>query len=403
MKVLVTDGDNRAALAIVRSIGQKGHEIIVGEVHQPSLASSSKYCQEQFIYPDPAEAGPEFIKTLQQKIVERAVDVVLPVSEITTCLVTENKKSFEKYCHIPFPDLEAVERAANKYEVIQAAQQLGIAVPRTYFIHDPDQVDLLSDDWTFPVVIKPCRSRIRDGSQWISTGVSYAHTINELRNKVESSHRLEFPLLLQERIEGPGVGVFLCYQHGKPIAGFAHRRLREKPPSGGVSVLRESIAFPPKARIFAETLLNHLQWHGVAMVEFKVDQRNNLPTLMEINGRFWGSLQLAIDAGVDFPAILLETIKNDSPRPVFSYRIGTKTRWFWGDVDVLIMLLAKKRGQLNLPDNYPGVLRSICEFLKFYQKDLHYEIWNCSDLRPAVYETMNWFTKLFKSSSNKTF
>ncbi len=41
------------------------------------------------------------------------------------------------------------------------------------------------------------------------------------------------------------------------------------------------------------------------MVEFKADARTGTPYLMEINGRFWGSLQLAIDAGVDFPAILV--------------------------------------------------------------------------------------------------
>lgn len=396
MKILVTDGDNRAALSIVRSLGKKGHDLVVGEVHQPCLASSSKYCQERLIYPDPIRSGSKFVEALQQRIIDASVDAVLPVSEITTCLVTENKKTLEQYCHVPFPDLNVVERAANKYQVIKAAQHLGIAVPRTYFIDTPEQLSSIPSDWPFPLVIKPSRSRIRDGSQWISTAVSYAHTPDELRRKVESSHRLEFPLLVQERIEGPGVGVFLCYHHGKPIAHFAHRRLREKPPSGGVSVLRESIALPPQAKAFAERLLNHLQWHGVAMVEFKIDQRNNLPTLMEVNGRFWGSLQLAIDSGVDFPSILVDTINNDNPASVFSYKVGVKTRWFWGDVDVLIMLLTKKRSQLNLSKDYPGIFRSIFNFLKLFEKDLHYEIWSFSDPSPAFYETLNWFKTLVK-------
>lgn len=397
MRILVTDGDNRAALSIVRSLGEKCHQLLVGEVYQPCLASSSKYCHERFVYPDPVHAGPEFIKTLQQQIVDRAVDVVLPVSDITTCLVTENKKILGKCCHIPFPDFEVVKRAASKYEVIKAAQQLGIAIPRTHFVDTPEQASSIPCDWPFPLVIKPNRSRIRDGSRWISTGVSYAYTIDELRLKVESSHRLEFPLLIQERIEGPGVGVFLCYHHGKSIACFAHRRLREKPPSGGVSVLRESIALPPLAKADAERLLDHLQWHGVAMVEFKIDQRNNLPVLMEVNGRFWGSLQLAIDSGIDFPSILVDTINNDNPTPVFSYKVGVKTRWFWGDVDVLIMLLTKKRSQLNLSKNYPGTFRSIFNFLKFFAKDLHYEIWSVSDPRPAIYETLNWFKTINKT------
>ena len=82
-------------------------------------------------------------------------------------------------------------------------------------------------------------------------------------------------------------------------AVFAHRRLREKPPSGGVSVYRESVAPDPSLVARAAALLAGLGWRGVAMVEMKTDARTGTPYLMEVNGRFWGSLQLAVDAGVD--------------------------------------------------------------------------------------------------------
>lgn len=35
-------------------------------------------------------------------------------------------------------------------------------------------------------------------------------------------------------------------------------------------------------------LLDAFGWSGVAMVEYKVDERSGEPVLMEINGRFWG-------------------------------------------------------------------------------------------------------------------
>ncbi len=105
---------------------------------------------------------------------------------------------------------------------------------------------------------------------------------------------------------GPGVGVFLLLWEGKLRAAFAHRRLREKPPSGGVSVYRESIALDPVLLERSRRLLESFGWQGVAMVEYKIDERTGTPILMEINGRFWGSLQLAVDAGVDFPRLLIE-------------------------------------------------------------------------------------------------
>jgi predicted ATP-grasp superfamily ATP-dependent carboligase len=194
--------------------------------------------------------------------------------------------------------------------------------------------------------------------------------------------------LLQERIVGPGQGVFACFDRGQPIALFSHRRLREKPPSGGVSVLSESVAVPPLAREYALRLLRELGWHGVAMVEFKVDARDGTPRLMEINGRFWGSLQLAVDAGVDFPRLLLETL-GDGPPPVpAEYRLGVRSRWFWGDVDAtLIRLFGKER---RLEREAPSRLRALAQFLTFWQPGLHYENPRLSDLRPFLYETADW-------------
>ena len=55
----------------------------------------------------------------------------------------------------------------------------------------------------------------------------------------------------------------------------------------------------------SEKILGHVAWEGVAMVEFLVAD-DGTPYLMEVNTRFWGSLQLSIDAGVDFPYLLYQ-------------------------------------------------------------------------------------------------
>jgi predicted ATP-grasp superfamily ATP-dependent carboligase len=178
------------------------------------------------------------------------------------------------------------------------------------------------------------------------------------------------------------------------VSLFGHRRIREKPPSGGVSVLRESVPVSPLARAFTGKLLDHLKWHGVAMVEFKVDDRDGVPKLMEINGRFWGSLQLAIDAGVDFPEILLRMAIGETVEPDFRYKEGVATRWLWGDADSLLMLLLKRRSSLNLPEGYPGRMRAVFDFLRFFGKDLHYEVESLVDPRPFLHETSRRFRRI---------
>jgi hypothetical protein len=138
-------------------------------------------------------------------------------------------------------------------------------------------------------------------------------------------------------------------------------------------------------------LLSHLGWRGVAMVEFKRDDRDGSLRLMEINGRFWGSLQLAIDAGVDFPAMLVDTAGATRPAPVTSYRIGVRSRWFWGDVDSLLTVLLRSRASLNLPPDHPGRWQTLWRFLKPGGREQRDEILRLNDPRPWFLETRRWF------------
>jgi predicted ATP-grasp superfamily ATP-dependent carboligase len=389
MRVLVTDGENRAALAITRSLGRAGHQILVGEKHAPSLAQTSKYCAVRVVYPDPVSASDAFIDALAGIVRDRRIDVLVPVADITTLLITSHRDRFADSCAIPFAPADVVRRAADKVDVVQTAVRLGVPVPRSVVVHNPGEVPEV--DFEFPLVIKPARSRVRTPGGWISTSVSYAASREELIRDVTARPAHEFPVMLQERIVGPGTGVFACYHDGRAVALFSHLRLRERPPWGGVGVLSESAALNPLARDYATRLLDDLGWHGVAMVEFKQDVRDDVPKLMEINGRFWGSLQLAIDAGVDFPALLLQGVRPGRFEPQPPYRIGVRNRWLWGDVDALLVTLFGGSGAPNLPQcpRWPAVL----EFMKFWGRDLHYENPKWQDLKPWLFETYRWFTR----------
>jgi biotin carboxylase len=49
-----------------------------------------------------------------------------------------------------------------------------------------------------------------------------------------------------------------------------------------------------------------LEWWGVGMLEYRWDAATGTFALMEFNARFWGSLHLALFAGVDFPRLLAD-------------------------------------------------------------------------------------------------
>ena len=396
MRVFVTDGNTRAALAITRSLGRKGATIIVGCDRIPCLSSSSRYCTETVLYPSPHSDYDHCAESLCRLVRETKADVLLPVTDVTTFMVTERKAELSRDCAVPFPDYESVARAADKFSLMKTAEELNVPIPRTAYLTCPDDKEdgmRRSDAMGYPVVIKPSRSRFRTESGWRSSGVRYANSREELRMILADSEKnREFPLLLQERIYGDGVGIFLCMDHGEVVAAFSHRRLREKPPSGGVSVLRESVPVDNTLKAYSERLLKALDWRGVGMVEYKTDNRTGDCKLIEINGRFWGSLQLAIDSGVDFPSILLKMATGEEVMPVLDYRVGVRTRWLWGDVDVLLSLLLKNRKKLNLPPHYPGRWRSMVDFMHLWGKDLHYEVLSRDDPGPWLFETKSRFS-----------
>lgn len=396
MKVLVTDGDNRAALAITRSLGREGHTIIVGDRGPRSLAGASRFAAHRIVYPDPVRHPSAFADRLPAIVAEHGIELVLPVSDITTQLVAEAAPALPDTCILPFPPPQTIQQTADKAHVTRLAQELGIDVPSTRILQSAGDLAETIDGLVFPVVVKPSRSRVRNGEGWLFTGVSYANDPAELRAIIAGKPAIEFPVLLQERITGPGLGVFACYDRGRLIAQFSHQRLREKPPSGGVSVLRESIAVDPVAGEFAHRLLIRLGWHGAAMVEFKLDRRDGRPKLMEINGRFWGSLQLAIDAGVDFPAIIARMAQGRTIEPILSYRTGVQSRWLWGDIDALLMVLFKSRARLRLPPDHPGRLVYLARFLRLWGRDMHYEVLSRDDLKPWLYESLKWIKLMGK-------
>src|SRR4030042_2027981 len=338
MKVLILDANQRSALAATRSLGSKGVPVVVADETEKTLAGSSKYCKENFVYPSPNEYPQDFIKTLKKECIERNINVSFPMTEITTHLMLKHRDQF-KGVLIPFASFETFERLTDKCKLFELAQPLGIPVPITYassssLPYTPCAIPFAPcpTPLRFPVVIKPYRSRILSNGKWIAASVNYANSVEELEDIINKTEYLNrFPFLVQEYIRGEGRGIFTIYDKGRAIAFFAHRRLREKPPSGGVSVLCESIEVDPVLKQLSQKILDYVKWHGVAMVEFKVTQ-NGIPYLMEVNSRFWGSLQLAIDAGVDFPYLLYQMAAGKTTERVNSYQMGIKNRWLLGDL-----------------------------------------------------------------------
>jgi predicted ATP-grasp superfamily ATP-dependent carboligase len=391
VKVLITDGNERAALAVTRALGSEQVEVIVGAESQRSLAGSSRYCRQSISYPSPYQEPERFIATLMEAVRTHRVDVVIPLSDIAMHVLGPEKAQFERYTHFPAPSPQAFQEISDKYRLMQQALREGVAIPDTTFVPDGRVEGIAEGIVDFPVVVKPGCSLVRSGNQWTKTSVCYAESPDELLRLYRERPYLRQPSLIQRRVIGEGQGLFVLMQEGTPLGMFAHRRVRERPPSGGVSVLRESIALPKSMVDATLKLLQGVKWHGVAMVEFKVDAATQRPLLMEINGRFWGSLQLAIDAGLNFPLHLLNmAMGRGETIPENGYRVGVKSRWLLGDLDQLVMRIRNGDRALNLPPGAPSRFQALMSFCRFFERDTFYEVERIDDLGPSRFEVMRY-------------
>lgn len=367
MKILVTDGNNRVSLAVVRSLGRAGHNVSVVEQERfckgIPIAAASRYVKRWDVLP-PLTDERSFIDSLAK--VAESLDLLLPVSTNVLLAVARHRQLFEERGTIvPIPDIDTIRAANGKRSLMKIASSLAIPAPRTY-------TESSFDSATFPLVVKLAD----DEGLYLDPRSRYA--IVRSREELEREYRrldaIKGEPLVQEYIEGEGYGFSAVCDRGKTLVFFCHRRIREYPAAGGPSSLCVCVR-DPKLEEYSMRLLDHLRWHGAAMVEFKKERRSGEYKLMELNPRFAGSLPLAEHAGVNLPDILVRRAKGLTvPGEPPGYATGRKLRFLFMDALAVKSALGTKG---KFPAYLWGFLRDL------FDPEIKDGILSCNDPRPG--------------------
>ena len=320
MKVLVTDGANRVALAVVRALGRAGAEVAVVEQERFALkmpaAFRSRFASRGDVLPSLGEDG-EFVSALAEKAA--GYDIVLPVSTNVALACAAHRDRIP--ARLPVPPLGTLRRANDKSSALAVARKVGVPIPVTYAPEDDEELEEVISRLRLPAVVK-----LRDDAGTVlepRQRYAVGRTADEVRRAYATLHALKpFPLI-QEKVEGAGYGVGVLAEQGKVLASFAHRRIREYPITGGPSAVCESVV-DSRLTGYAASVIAELGWTGVAMVEFKKDDDYRL---MEVNPRFWGSMPLATRAGINFPLLLCRRAMGEELGGVAPCEAGLKLRF----------------------------------------------------------------------------
>lgn len=351
LKALVLDAFSRAGVETIQSLGRHG---VAVHAAAPSdcKAFSSRYVARRWEQPKDASSS-AFLGWLREMDIRQRYSLIVPSTERSLLPLLELEDYDPLRARLQLAPRRSILTALDKWSTLELAHTCGVPIPRSR-LHQTGSDSSVPD--SYPVVLKAMRSMIpADGG----LEQSQPYLVHSLSDWKEVLHSLtpSIPLIEQERLTGFGLGVELLYQNGKMVWHFCHQRLHEGASRNGLgsgSSYRRSIPPPPILLAYATALLNRLRWNGVAMVEFLVTPEGRY-YLMEINPRFWGSLALAIDAGVDFPwgLFLMATGQPVPPQP--DYRVPYYTRALADDTRWILRSLRSKPHEAVL--ELPGVGR----------------------------------------------
>jgi predicted ATP-grasp superfamily ATP-dependent carboligase len=398
MNVIILDGQLKSALCAVRSLGQKGVEMLVGAERETGMALHSRYVQERFVYPSPYTNQTEFVHC----IIEAAKrlggkPVVFAFSDATYLSLYTFREELSLYVTLVFPDSMQVEIAFDKAATYSLARVSGIPTIKTYSVETSEEISRLSETVAYPVVIKTRRSVTWRNGVGTFGSASFIHTKEQLQNTfLTLKEKLGEAPLIQDLLLGEEYGVEMLVHKGKVFALVTHHRIRSLSPTGGASVLKETVEegdLRHTLETYAEKLVKSLEWSGPIMVEFKVDSDSREPKLMEINGRFWGSLPLSVAAGVDMPYLYYEyATRGMVPASVLVGKESVVTRHFLGDVRHLFrVFFARDRMRKIL---YPRRMHALRDFFAL-PKGTKSDVWSLHEPKPALFEIIDILKKLW--------
>jgi predicted ATP-grasp superfamily ATP-dependent carboligase/thymidylate kinase len=391
--ILVTDARRGSAVSIIRSLGRRGIDVIAADSDAHSPGFSSRYSAECLRYPPPDQSPDEMVEVLLGAARTRRIDLIVPATDETILPLAAARDRFAGICMLAIPEPRALAASHDKMATVELAAQRGIPVPRTELVSTVAEAVRAAPALGWPVVLKPRFSRIVRGGRRIDRyEVSYALDETALTQQMG---RLEgaCDVLLQEYCAGEAHGVELLAYEGRLLAAFQHRRLREVPITGGASSFRESVAVEPVLLDHCARLLAALDWTGLAMVEFKIGDEG--PRLMEVNGRVWGSLPLAVKSGLDFPARLADLYLGGPPPegpPDTSYAVGVRSR----NLDLEVVWIASTlRGTRRCPGvPAPRRREALAAALRLFYPGDGYDVLAREDPRPGLVELARMARKL---------
>jgi D-aspartate ligase len=360
-------GGDYQGLGIVRSLGRHGVPVCVID-DERSIARASRFTTHRMRVPDlgSSESTLEALRAARSRFGLEGW-VLYPTRDETVAVLAAHREELAGHFRVPTPSWACVEKAWDKRRTYRLAEELGIPVPRTWY--PGDEADLAQVDTSVPLVVKPA---IKEHF-FYSTGVK-GWRVDSRSELLEAFRRGtsvvgdDGELLVQEMIPGDGSrqhSYCAFFMDGVAVASMAVLRRRQHPSDLGRSTtfaetIDEGALTKPSLRFLTE-----IGYYGLVELEYKLDPRDGVLKLLDVNARTWGYHSLGPAAGVDFPLLLFQ---DQIGEPVAPVRARPGVRWVRLTTDVPNAVRDLRHGALDLRE-YLSSFRGVDTEAVFSSRD----------------------------------
>ncbi|WP_049999119.1 carboxylate--amine ligase [Halococcus sediminicola] len=356
--VLLPINDSGSSLTCLRSLGSRDVRTIAASERRDRPAFASRYCDEKIIIPSPYDdliAYKDALRTLAER---PDVRTIVPHREIDAFVLAKYESEFEDHVETLWPSFEQVRTVHDRLLLAHAARDAGVPIPETYSF---DAVE----DWDRELIVKPRYSFLtgeyvdslseRDCEGKMDPVYVPAGTEPSLDEIHDEMHEpgVDAPdhiPIVQELVRSTEheYGFRGLSEHGTTVLTCQKRQLRGKSYAGGASVYRETMADPDIDRL-GRQILEHLDWHGLASVQFLWDDERERYVFTEINPRVWASLEMDVLAGADFPYGHWLVATGQSEQIEREYEAGVGNHLLVGELQYLASVLRERYPSIERP------------------------------------------------------
>lgn len=388
LKILFLD-QGRQVLPFLKSCHQKGHEVILVCNTRLSEGYFSKYASKRLLWPSYIKDRQQFENKLIEYLKTNEIDVTISVGDVSSDILSANKKVLTEYTRIINPDYPVFIQAANKLNLMNYCMSNGLPCPRTYHL-DSEIIRKIETLLSFPVIVKPTIGVGAVGLHKFDKKAELEKCASELINQYGE-------LIIQEFIPSGGIPQYQAEafvdEDGKMKVCLIIEKPRYFPVSGGTSTANISI-YHPIIRNIAKELLEGLPWRGAADIDFIFDQRDGSIKILEINPRVTAGIKIGFAAGVDFADLHIKLAMGQEIPVIEQYQTGIYSRNLF--LDLLWFFYSSKEMRRNTKPS----------FFKFFGKDVVYQLFSIDDPMPPLGFFLNMIRKYsnlsrFKSKFHK--